>query len=222
MSADYESVCLVKPEVFVYRIPPIANNRGHRAAEWKLDEPNWTGRMRLVAVGAKLELRLEDRSNGQLFAKCPIDEYPGICIEPVIDSSRYFVIRLKNDNGQTAFIGMGFSDRGDSFDLNVALQDHFKYVEKNSKLEKEEEALSKGPKLDLGFKEGQTITINLGKKAATSRPKPTSQPASGSGIPLLPPPPASGSLVTPRSRAQQPSAAPNTSNPPSSGNLLDF
>lgn len=61
--------------------------------------------MRLVAIGKKLELRLEDKSSGQLFAKAPIDEYPGICIEPVIDSSRYFVVRLKNDNGQTAFIG---------------------------------------------------------------------------------------------------------------------
>lgn len=30
MSEEYESVCLVKPEVFVYRIPPIANNRGYR------------------------------------------------------------------------------------------------------------------------------------------------------------------------------------------------
>jgi len=29
--------------------------------------------------------------------------------------------------GRAAFIGLGFADRGDSFDLLVSIQDHFKY-----------------------------------------------------------------------------------------------
>ena len=61
--------------------------------------------------------------------------------------------------GRTAFIGVGFADRSDSFDLNVALQDHFKWVLKENQIEKEKSEPTQ--KLDLGFKEGQTIKINM-------------------------------------------------------------
>ncbi|RCN40023.1 hypothetical protein ANCCAN_14022 [Ancylostoma caninum] len=64
MEEEYESVALVKPEIFVYRIPPLGTNRGHKAADWKLDAPDWTGRMKLVAIGKRLELRLEDKTSG--------------------------------------------------------------------------------------------------------------------------------------------------------------
>ena len=49
---------------------------------------------------------------------------------------RYFVIKIVDDNGRSAFIGIGFSDRSDSFDLNVALQDHFKGVTKEKEIAK--------------------------------------------------------------------------------------
>lgn len=58
------------------------------------------------------------------------------------------------------FPGLGFADRSDSFDLNVALQEHFKYIEKSAEFNKEQ--MNDQPKLDLGFKKGQTITINFG------------------------------------------------------------
>ena len=115
--------------------------------------------------------------SGELFAKCPVDDYPGLAVEAVLDSSRYFVLKIVDDSGtcvfclfvclvgcffffwcmvqmsrsffefilsellnnflflflsgtgRHAFIGMGFQDRGDSFDFNVAMQDHFKYVD---------------------------------------------------------------------------------------------
>lgn len=139
--ATYESVVLVKHEVFVYKIPPRSTNRGYRyvnyeisfcifflsslncwklifilinifilcrAADWNLNEPTWNGRMRMCSLGAQLNIKLEDKISGQLFANCPVEAYPGLAIEPVSDSSRYFVLRIQDDNGRTAFIGVGF------------------------------------------------------------------------------------------------------------------
>ena len=71
-----------------------------RAADWNLNEPQWTGRMRLVYKDSECVLKLEDKNSGELFAKCPIDKYPGVAIEPVSDSSRYFVLRIQDDNGK--------------------------------------------------------------------------------------------------------------------------
>ncbi|KAH7726379.1 adaptin ear-binding coat-associated protein 1 [Aphelenchoides avenae] len=198
----YERVLLVKAEVFVYRIPPLTGaQRGHKAADWVLENPNWTGRLRLVTLDDKLEIRLEDKNSGQLYAKAPIAEQSGVDFESVSDSSRYFVIRLRNDNGQTAFVGVGFRDRSDSFDLNVAIQDHFKSLKKSEELTQE---ISNAPKLDLGFKEGQTITVNIGKKStSTISSTPRAAPSSASGpVPLLPPPP--GGSGSNRARKSQP------------------
>lgn len=71
----------------------------NRAADWNLQEPQWTGRMRLVSKGDELIIKLEDKTSGELFAKCPIDKYPGVALEAVTDSSRYFVVRIQDDNG---------------------------------------------------------------------------------------------------------------------------
>ncbi|XP_075969418.1 NECAP-like protein CG9132 [Anticarsia gemmatalis] len=204
---SYESIILVKNEVFVFKIPPRTSNRGYRAADWNLQEPQWTGRMRLVAKGEELIMKLEDKTSGELFAKCPIDKYPGVALEAVTDSSRYFVVRIQDDNGRTAYIGLGFGDRSDSFDLNVALQDHFKWLRK----EQEGEATPQ-QNLDLGFKEGETIKINMkitkkdGSESSKSR-RGVGAGAGGGG--LLPPPPGGSRLPPPPSpqHAPSPSAA---------------
>eukprot|EP00069_Balaena_mysticetus_P013352 bmy_08218T0 len=204
---EYESVLCVKPEVHVYRIPPRATNRGYRAAEWQLDQPSWSGRLRITAKGQVAYIKLEDRTSGELFAQAPVDQFPGTAVESVMDSSRYFVIRIEDGNGRRAFIGIGFGDRGDAFDFNVALQDHFncypaaavkasswtggRWVKQQCEFAKQAENPDQGPKLDLSFKEGQTIKLNIAnmKKREGAAGTPRARPASTGGLSLLPPPP---------------------------------
>ncbi|XP_066546894.1 adaptin ear-binding coat-associated protein 2 isoform X2 [Amia ocellicauda] len=212
--SGYESVICVKPEVHVYKIPPRATNRGYRAADWKLDEPAWSGRMRITARGKVAYIKLEDRTSGELFAQAPVEQYPGIAIEGVTDSSRYFVVRIEDGNGRHAFIGVGFVDRGDSFDFNVALQDHFKWVRQEGELAKQEAIHSAAPKLDLGFKEGQTIKISIGNIKKKDGPPGSGKSRLGNSGLLPPPPGAKGAGVPP------PVAQP--AQPPRTAALLDL
>ncbi|CAI5783077.1 ear-binding coat-associated 2 isoform X1 [Podarcis lilfordi] len=154
--------------------------------------------MRITAKGNVAYIKLEDKNSGELFAQAPVDQFPSITVEGVTDSSRYFVIRIEDGNGRRAFIGVGFVDRGDAFDFNVALQDHFKWVKQQSELAKQALNPDQGPKLDLGFKEGQTIKLNIANvkkkdgSSSASRPR-----ATGSGGPsLIPPPPGGKASLT--------------------------
>ncbi|XP_031549380.1 NECAP-like protein CG9132 [Actinia tenebrosa] len=201
--AEYESVLCVKNEVFIYRIPPRTSSRGYRAADWKLENPDWTGRMRICSKGKECYIKIEDKVMGELFAKCNVDDYPGIAVEAVLDSSRYFVLKIEDaDTGRHAFIGLGFSDRGDAFDFNVALQDHFKWVKKSEEIEAEKSFPQPDqPKLDLAFKQGQTIHINIGNKSSTSKPK-----AAGGASGILVPPPPPGITAKPPKLAPPPSS----------------
>lgn len=52
-----------------------------------------------------------------VFAKAAYDPAKP-CVEAVLDSSRYFVVRVE-DNGRRAYIGMGFLERTDSFDFSA-------------------------------------------------------------------------------------------------------
>ena len=61
--------------------------------------------------------------SGDLFASCPVPfGQQQLAVEAAADSSRYFVLRLVDPtSGRHAFLGMGFAERGDAFDFNVAL-----------------------------------------------------------------------------------------------------
>lgn len=170
---EFERVVLRKPEIFVYRVPPRQSNRTIKASDWGLSNPAFTGQCRVLGKGHQLIIQIEDKTSYKLFAKAIILGWPTNIIEPVSDSSRYFTLRITNDDGRQATIGIGFADRSDSFDMNVCIQDFFKQEEAEKQQEKINtgEVKDEGPKLDLGFKSGQTIKINLSGKTSLSKGK---------------------------------------------------
>lgn len=187
---DYERVLLVKPSVYVYKIPPLMSaSRGFKAADWNLAEPDWTGRLRLISKGERLFVRIEDATTGALYCEAPVLSYPGPQVQPVVDSRRYFVVKVVSDTGRTALIGMGFSDGADSFDFTVALQDHFTTLGKASGEKIDDE---NRPKLDLSLKGDIRVNLNIGG-GGTNRPRPArvSESVDPSKPFFLPPPPSS-------------------------------
>uniref|UniRef100_A0A8I5TMX7 NECAP PHear domain-containing protein n=1 Tax=Pongo abelii TaxID=9601 RepID=A0A8I5TMX7_PONAB len=98
---EYESVLCVKPDVSVCWIPPWASNHGYRASDWKLDQPDWTGRLRIISKGKTAYIKLEDKVSRELFTQAPVEQYPGIAVETVTDSSCYFLIWIQDGAGHS-------------------------------------------------------------------------------------------------------------------------
>ncbi|KAF7363847.1 DUF1681 domain-containing protein [Mycena sanguinolenta] len=219
MDDEIESILYIGREVSVFKIPPLKKNEGHRAGEWgDLAAPLWKGRVRIIEKSSGASLLFEDPQTGELFAKADYD-VTRPPVEAVLDSSRYFVVRIE-DAGKKAYIGMGFQERSDSFDFNVALQDYTKRQKAalNPPTVSDEPSphIPAGPKKDYSLKEGQTFSISIpGRankdKATTSSTLPatnllgdlsdltslssgttaTTSSSSSGGFPLLPPPPSS-------------------------------
>ncbi|KAG0165279.1 hypothetical protein DFQ28_011072 [Apophysomyces sp. BC1034] len=147
--------------------------------------------MRIISKGKTCTIRLEDSITGELFATCPYDSSSN-SVEAVLDSSRYFVLKIEHE-GRHAFIGMGFQERSDAFDFNVALQD----FEKQLRAEKQaaERVVSTEPKKDYSLREGQTINISIGQVGAKrTRPRPSTTSDNPGLVPLIPPPPSAAQV----------------------------
>ena len=210
---SYEATLLVVNTVYVYRLPPRPSAQGYKAGEWPDTNLIWQGRLVVVERGDQAIIRLVHTADGSTFAECPVQ--PG-SVEPVLDSSRYFVLRVEEPTTKRhAFLGMGFQERSEAFDFNAALQDHDRRVADAREIAKR--AAQAGPAVDYSLHAGQTIHVELkvspsaSAKAATPRPA-ASAPAQGGVMfsatgGLLPPPPGS------RARAKQPQAAAAAAHP---------
>ncbi|KAG1653213.1 hypothetical protein FOA52_009216 [Chlamydomonas sp. UWO 241] len=224
-----EQTLHVANQVCLYRIPSRAPS-GHVSGDWRVQDKLFEGRLRVVARGDTCHIRFFDATTGELFAESPVPFGKRLqYVEPAVDSSRNFVVRVQDAaSGNHAFLGMGFTDRSDSFDFNESL------LRQESQVERERATATlvaaqgvdgaggagapptgsgRQPSAavvaavgslyanndDMQLQEGQTIHVNINKKA----PKPgglMSQAAPSLVLGLgLPPPPAPGGSGAPAS-----------------------
>ncbi|CAK9162660.1 unnamed protein product, partial [Ilex paraguariensis] len=145
---SFEHTLLVVREVSVFKIPPRTTSGGYKCGEWLQSDKIWSGRLRVVSCKDRCEIRLEDPSSAELFAACFV--HPGqreSAVEPTLDSSRYFVLKIEDGRGKHAFIGLGFNERNEAFDFNVALSDYEKHVKREN--EKESGEASDESQIDI-------------------------------------------------------------------------
>jgi hypothetical protein len=195
-------------KVHIYNIPPLTSMKGHTAASWTADPSRqiFTARLRIVETSfdsasandesnLKVDVVLEDPSNGQLFAAAPYTDRAAV--EPVLDSSRFFALTVRDPQGRKAVLGIGFEDRSDAFDLGVALQEARRGLGLEADAAKKPEANQ--VEKDYSLKEGETITVNIGSKLGRRRQPEspsTSDPVTLQSFALPPPPSASSSSAS--------------------------
>mmetsp|Transcript_3090 Transcript_3090/g.8501 ORF Transcript_3090/g.8501 Transcript_3090/m.8501 type:complete len:228 (+) Transcript_3090:123-806(+) len=144
--------CVIK-DAHVFKLPPRAQSGGWRGADWS-DEV-WQGTVKVVERGEMTLVLLVDRTSGDIFAVCPIKDG---AVDRCVDSSRYFVLRIENENGRHMFVGMAFNERNDAFDFNTSLEDARREQEAAKEPHKKLPGL---PSKDYSIKEGEKIRVNL-------------------------------------------------------------
>ncbi|KAL4352624.1 hypothetical protein GQ457_06G034340 [Hibiscus cannabinus] len=151
-------------ECYVYLIPPRKTAGSYRADEWNVNKWVWEGILKVISKGEECIIRLEDKNTGELYARAFLRNGEPHPVESVIDSSRYFVLRIEeNIDGRRrhAFIGIGFRERTEAYDFQAALHDHMKYLNKKKTAEEMEQQFQNTSSVDYSLKEGETIVLQL-------------------------------------------------------------
>ncbi|CAI0396368.1 unnamed protein product [Linum tenue] len=104
---------------------------------------------------------------GELYARAFLRKGEPHPVETVVDSSRYFVLRIEENVGgrlRHAFIGLGFRERTEAYDFQAALHDHMKYLDKKKTAEEMEQHFQHTSGLDYSLKEGETLVLQIKNK----------------------------------------------------------
>jgi hypothetical protein len=221
MADPIHRVLFTTPAVHIYAIPPLTSTRGFNAGPWTAPpkptaQQIFTARMRVLETSTpssstsdrdslSVTINLEDPSTGELFAASPyVSE---AVVQPALDSSRFFAVRVVGEGGMKATLGLGFEDRSDAFDFGIALSEARKVLGW-------EKAKTKGAEKsevfqDFSLKEGEKIHIQVGGKGrkegglVSGMREDISErndgqalfsiapPPSGAGFPSIAPPPSS-------------------------------
>ncbi|KAK8693249.1 hypothetical protein V6N13_070842 [Hibiscus sabdariffa] len=159
-----EIVLFQVSECYVYLIPPRKTAGSYRADEWNVNKWAWQGILRVSSKGEECIIKLEDKNTGELYARAFLRNGEPHPVESVIDSSRYFVLRIEENIGgrrRHAFIGIGFRERTEAYDFQAALHDHMKYLNKKKTAEEMEQQFQNTSSVDYSLKEGETIVLQL-------------------------------------------------------------
>ncbi|KAM7495050.1 hypothetical protein LguiB_029659 [Lonicera macranthoides] len=159
-----ELVLFQVSECYVYLIPPRKSAASYRADEWNINKWAWEGILKVISKGEECIIRLEDKKTGELYARAFLRDGEPHPVEPVIDSSRYFVLRIEENIGgrlRHAFIGIGFRERPEAYDFQAALHDHMKYLNKKKTAEEMEQHFQKTSSADYSLKDGETLVLQI-------------------------------------------------------------
>lgn len=206
----------------------------NRAEDWNLAQPLQTCRLLVERRGDVLVLEFTTAETGALFCQSSIDLRASTgsagdivrepqrqleqWVEPAVDTSRYFAVKIQGVGGREALVGFGFRERDQATDFRESIQ----YYERAMRREREAAtrqhqqqgnnndnavdgtsktsgttSIGRSSDGGSGFRipqlaEGEKIHVNRGGKSTITHNKSGS---GTSGVPLLKkkPPPASSS-----------------------------
>lgn len=168
-----ERVRVTLKNAHVFKLPPRKSASGWRGADWR--EEVWVGTCKVVDRMGQTAVMLLNKtpstttstsSSTNIFAICLALEKGAV--DRCIDSSRYFVLRVENSQGDRKYIGLAFNDRNDAFDFNASLEDAKREREVEQNLSPTSSSSSNhhqstNTTTDYSLKEGQKIHVNISK-----------------------------------------------------------